>query len=330
MMSLRRGQTGSPTTTHPRRAFWGMFILALTLQFPASGFCGQEARKSGNATTHTSTMGTLTSSQVQVMVTGHNAELDVPGQLTVGNNGPGSLTISSGGKVTDQNGVVGGNAGSKGTAQVSGAGSEWDNSRGLEVGVTGPGTLAVTNGGWVTAGTPSQPGAIEIGSHGAVNASGGTLQGNVVVDAGGTLDPASVTMIVGNLNEASGGDTILEVTGPGEYGQIDITGDASFDGTFDINFAGPNSYAGETFDFINVGFGGLPGTLNFGPDFVLHVTGLGPGAYSDSFNAGTGAWTLTVNPTPEPGSVILLMISLLGLAGLTMPLRRNMAPALNA
>jgi T5SS/PEP-CTERM-associated repeat protein len=258
-------------------------------------------------------IGYLSGSLGTVSVTGKGSQWNNWGTLEVGNHGQGSLTISGGGQVRDTTGDVGNSKMGSGTVTVTGAGSKWYSSQSLNIGVYGAGTLDVANGGLVAAtGERHHPGTITIGTHGAVNASGGTLQGNVVND--GILDPVNVTTIIGNYLQGSGGTTILDAAGGsiGNYGQLDITGNAILNGTLDIDFIdGFVPANGETFDFINVG-----GTGNFSGLNIV-VNGIG-GTYTDSFI--NGQWDFTANsdpppdPAPEPGTQALLATALVGMA----------------
>ena len=69
--------------------------------------------------------------------------------LAVGQNGTGTLTIQSGGTVSNVFGAVGNLPGSQGTVTVTGAGSTWTNTGTVMVGGLGTGTLTIQNGGTV-------------------------------------------------------------------------------------------------------------------------------------------------------------------------------------
>lgn len=72
------------------------------------------------------------------------------GGLNVGYRGTGSLTISSGGTVTDTTGQIGSNTGSLGSVTVDGTGSTWANTSYVQVGSSGTGSLVISNGGVVS------------------------------------------------------------------------------------------------------------------------------------------------------------------------------------
>jgi PEP-CTERM motif len=183
----------------------------------------------------------------------------------------------------------------------------WNNSFGLQVGVGGAGTLTVQNGGTVSAQT------IDIGTLGVVDAKGGTLIGNVI--NGGTLDPLGTANIVGDFTQNSDGTLLLDVagTGLGEFGQIDITSSGVFDGLLNVDFIdGFAPQQGDVFDFVN-----LTGSGDF-TGLTTEVSGLLPG-FEYSLNFADGSFDLTAlndgqSAAPEPGTLILLGMALMGLA----------------
>ncbi|UFS78561.1 autotransporter domain-containing protein [Tardiphaga sp. 37S4] len=106
------------------------------------------------------------------------------GDLFVGQDGTGTLTIRNGGKVSNVTGDLGVNAGTTGTATVDGAGSAWTNSGDLIVGDSGTGTLTIRNGGTVSN---------VAGYLGSLAGSTGT----VTVDGAGSSWTSSSTLFVG-------------------------------------------------------------------------------------------------------------------------------------
>ncbi|TJW28550.1 MAG: autotransporter outer membrane beta-barrel domain-containing protein, partial [Mesorhizobium sp.] len=72
------------------------------------------------------------------------------GYLVVGYSGAGTLSITNGGKVSDQYSSIGINTTSISTVSVDGIGSTWTNGGPLFIGESGIGTLHITNGGAVT------------------------------------------------------------------------------------------------------------------------------------------------------------------------------------
>ena len=75
--------------------------------------------------------------------------------LSVGQNGTGTLTIQNGGTLADSFGTVGDLPGGLGTVTVTGAGANWSNAGGIVVGGLGTGTLTIQDGGrWNGGGAP--------------------------------------------------------------------------------------------------------------------------------------------------------------------------------
>ncbi|WP_338723096.1 autotransporter domain-containing protein [Devosia sp. XK-2] len=122
---------------------------------------------------------------------------NVGDDLTIGDNGTGTLTITNGGGVVSDTGRIGYD--STGTVTVDDLGSTWDlQGNSLYVGIAGAGNLNITDGAEVQNGS----GIIgdEAGSEGVVNVNGGNA---AWINAGG--------LIVGNSGEAT-----LNITNSGD------------------------------------------------------------------------------------------------------------------
>ncbi len=85
-----------------------------------------------------------------VAVDGEGSSWTNTGNLYVGDEGTGSLTISNGGSVTSSSAFIGKDTGGIGTVNVDGKDATWTNSSFLYVGDEGTGSLTVSNGGSVT------------------------------------------------------------------------------------------------------------------------------------------------------------------------------------
>lgn len=165
-------------------------------------------------------LGTLT-------VTGADSTFSVANILNVGDAGIGSMTVSAGGSITSEQGIVGDNAGSEGTATVTGAGSRWVSDTFLTVGLLGRGELSVLAGGFVDSGVSDI--ALGAGSQGKVTVSGADSvwetsaltmghsgTGALSVLSGGRVQ--STALILGNLSAGS-----ANVTVSGKGSAIDVT-----------------------------------------------------------------------------------------------------------
>jgi outer membrane autotransporter protein len=142
----------------------------------------------------------------------------VGGDLYVGDSAIGTLTIQSGGTVSNLEGVVGSSF--AGLVTVTGRGSSWENTRTLNVGLYAPGTLLINDGARVSGETV----IIGVAAQGdaVVTGTGTTLVSTTQIIVGydnvGTLrieNGASVTSAQGYIGAEPGGDGKVFVTGPG-------------------------------------------------------------------------------------------------------------------
>ena len=196
------------------------------------------------------------------------------GQLIVGDRGAGTLTVEAQGKVSSQNGIVGGDGAS--TATITGSGSEWaTKSADFYVGhAASTGALTVRDGGALRVGStgtrtihvgtdPSSPGGtINIG---AAEGDPVAAAGQLVASAVALNAPASRLV----FNHSDAGYTFdLTVSGAGAVRQVAGT----------TILTGTNSYSGGT-ELVG-------GTLRVAAD-----TNLGASTGGLSFAGGTLATT---------------------------------------
>jgi T5SS/PEP-CTERM-associated repeat protein len=95
-------------------------------------------------------IGVIADSNGTATVDGAGSTWTINAGLNVGENGNGTLHITSGGAVSSAFGQIGSSMGSTGTATIDGAGSTWTNNGTFIVGSAGTGMMTVTNGGAVT------------------------------------------------------------------------------------------------------------------------------------------------------------------------------------
>ena len=121
------------------------------------------------------------------MVTGTGSLWSSGSFFTVGSFGPGTLTISDGGRVTSAAGsYIGEWASSTGTATVTGSGSRWESGNAFYVGNAGTGTLTISDGGLVSS-TGTMYIAQNAGSTGTLNI--GAASGDAAAAAGQVTAP---------------------------------------------------------------------------------------------------------------------------------------------
>ncbi|WP_417689804.1 autotransporter domain-containing protein [Roseibium sp.] len=118
------------------------------------------------------------------------ASWTVSGGLYVGDTATSTLTISQGGVVTSDSGIIGNISGSDGTVRINGGPSMWSNGSGITVGNHGTGTLILENGATTT---------ISDFNVGAMSGSSGT----VTVDGTGSRLTATNSFRMGQGGRAS-------------------------------------------------------------------------------------------------------------------------------
>ncbi len=232
------------------------------------------------------------------------------GAINIGNNvlsNAGTVTVQTGGTLTDGAGFIGNLLGSQGTVTVSGAGSTWTNTGNLLVGGLGTGTLAIQNGGTVNSAGGGSIGQ-SFGSTGTVTVTGpGSIWNNT---PGGGLNIGSFG--TGTLTIANGGMVINNTAftanignGAGSQGTVTVSGAGSmWTNSSGVNIG--NSGTG-TLTIANGGIVTAPAVVianNAGSIGTLNI-GAGAGnpaaapgtltASSVAFGAGTG--TINFNHT---------------------------------
>jgi fibronectin-binding autotransporter adhesin len=184
----------------------------------------------------------------------NGAKFSTSNDLTVGQNGNGTLMIASGGQVNNVNGNVGLLGGSMGSVTVSGDGSQWNNSGGVFVGGAGQGNVTLQAGATGRSGNgldigvgPGVTGAMTLTGVGSTstptswtNAAGTVLVGDLgtgtlTIQNGALLSNVG-DLLVGNLGTgtvtiASGGsvsnvNAVLGNQGSG-LGQVYVVGTGS-------------------------------------------------------------------------------------------------------
>ncbi len=159
----------------------------LTLGDQSTGSGTLTVQADGTVESGDATLGNQAGATGFANVSNINTLWTVDGDLTIGNSGQGTLTLSNNGEVvTTGAGILGSQAGSTGSATITDAGTEWQINGDLKVGDKGNATMQVENGGYVS------------------------LAGNLdIADGGGTstltLDGANSRMIAGGTSVTIGG-----------------------------------------------------------------------------------------------------------------------------
>ena len=141
-----------------------------------------------------------------VAVSGSGAAWTTSGDVIhVGYYGPGTLSITNGGAVSDTTAYIGdaeGGASGAGYVTVDGTGSKWTNSSALEVGFEAGGTLAVTNGAAVSAGQSYL--GVTSGSAGTLNLDGAGTSAHLGGFIAGRLGTGTLSVTNGAMLTTAG------------------------------------------------------------------------------------------------------------------------------
>jgi fibronectin-binding autotransporter adhesin len=253
---------------------------------------------------------------IQMGGTANAGSVDNFGQIATGNdsadtgnnalNVAGGFTNEAGGQVSLQ---ASGDKTTAGSFTNSGAVTL---AAGTSLTVNSGGAYTQAAGSTDVDGTLIAPGGVNING-GALSGSG-TVNGNVI--NGGTVAPGDPTTLTinGNYSQTADGTLVIDVSSATDYTMLDVTGNATLDGTVDFDFLGgyvPG--ANTTLAFLDV-TGAVSGDFT-GVDFS------GIDCPSCSFNLtslslDTGSTSPTPTNAPEPSSLLLLGTALLGLAPL--------------
>ncbi len=215
-------------------------------------------------------------------VTGAGSNWSNAGNVVVGGQGTGTLTMQNGGTVNSGSASVGLVAGSTGAVTVTGAGSSWINgtSGGLNIGSFGTGTLTITNGARV----------INVSTVFAANIGNGVGSTGTVTVAGA----GSAWSNISGVNIGNSGTGTLTIADSGIVtGPIVIANNAGSIGALNIGAgAGNPAAAPGTLTAPSIAFGAGTGTIDFNhtsADYVFAPAISGNG----TVNVLAGTTTLT-------------------------------------
>jgi T5SS/PEP-CTERM-associated repeat protein len=134
------------------------------------------------------TMASFLTGQGTATVSGAGSRADFVGDISIGTAGKGTLTISSGGQVTSEEGRIAAmGASASGEVTITGAGSSWTTTSNVAVGTIGTGTLNVENGGSLNVATTLSLGDFAGAPVGTLNFHGGTISTDSFTRAAGAV-----------------------------------------------------------------------------------------------------------------------------------------------
>jgi T5SS/PEP-CTERM-associated repeat protein/autotransporter-associated beta strand protein len=155
-------------------------------------------------------------------VTGSGSTWTSGGELSIGVSGTGTLLITGGAVVTDEDGLIGDIGASSGTVTVSGSPSAWTNTYGLTVGSSVAGTLQITGGGVVSdeygylGFDPGSSGTITVSGSGSTWTTSSEIYvgyigtGTLLITGGGAVSDEE-----GYLGNLAGSSGMVTVSGSG-------------------------------------------------------------------------------------------------------------------
>ena len=176
----------------------------------------------------------------------------------------------------------------------------------VNVGINFSGSIQF-NGGRMIVG-----GLLHVGAGGSIEGNGTLIAPNRQVDIGGNIDPGlSPGLLTFDADVAltATGRMRIEMAGtaPGLFDVLEITGDATLDGTLLLEFIdGFAPRQGDTFEFLDVG-GVLSGSFA-----NVEVRNLAPGFQFDLRPDAGGLTMVALNDgvfVPEPATFVLLMFA---------------------
>ncbi|MFO0944762.1 MAG: hypothetical protein U1D30_02265 [Planctomycetota bacterium] len=240
--------------------------------------------------------------------------------IIVGNGGRGGLTLSNGGSATANELVIGAIAGVEGRVTVN-EGSSISVAEKVSLGNLG--VLDLTLGGRVSVGDGSVEDVAEGTLH--LHAGGelhgfGQIQGDVFNEAGlvGPGNSPGKILIEGDYVQALAGVLALEIggTNPGEYDQLDVTGDFIVAGDIKLSLAG--GYLPELGDHFELFF--VDGDFDISQSNI-YWTNLSPRFEYDSLFSG-GVYSITITAVPEASTMVLCGLAMAAAAGHQLRRRR--------
>ena len=278
------GETGVATATVQN---YGNLNISgtLTLGDQSTGSGTLTVQADGTIQSGAATLGNQAGATGFANVGNINTLWTVDGDLTVGNSGQGTLTLSNNGEViTTGDGILGSQTGSTGTATITDAGTEWQINGELKVGDKGDGTMSVENGGLVS-----------VAGNVAIADSGGTS--TLTLDGNGSRLIASGTSVTiggkgdGTLIVQNAADAVVAGAGVSLGEQSTGTGTLTVQGSNTVMSAGSLTIGGYGTGTLNVQDSA---SLSTGTNISLGEQASGTGTATIDSAAVNDAGSLTV------------------------------------
>ncbi|HEX5481190.1 MAG TPA: hypothetical protein VFZ08_01035 [Terriglobia bacterium] len=249
-ISAQSTSLGSTVTVIGNGALWDIGS-DLTVGKAGSGNLNVEESgvviNAANSQTSQAILGDEAGSDAIVTVSGTNSRWTDGGDLTVGNSGVGSLTISAGGSVTDVAGDIGSQLDSLGRVFVGGSdrhgtGALWNNTAGLTVGDQGDGTLTIQYKAQVESADGTVGGEATGSGQVTINSAQWNIHGDLTVgDKGkgmlGILQGGKATDAAGDVGSELNSQGTVTVAGLWQN-SADLTIGDSGSGTMTVNGSG--------------------------------------------------------------------------------------------
>lgn len=240
--------------------------------------------------------------------------------IIVGNGGRGGLTLSNSGSATTNELTIGSVTGVEGRVTVEEGSSILV---GEMVSLGNLGVLDLTLGGRVSVGDGSveevADGTLHLHAGGALHGFG-LIQGDVFNEAGLVRpgnSPGKI-QIDGDYVQGLAGVLALDIggTNPGEYDQLDVTGDFIVAGDIKLTLAG--GYLPELGDHFELFF--VDGEFDIS-QANIHWTNLSPRFEYESLFSG-GVYSITITAVPEASTMVLCGLAMVVAAGHQLRRRR--------
>jgi T5SS/PEP-CTERM-associated repeat protein len=209
----------------------------------------------------------------------------------VGSIGTGTLSIETGGRVSNTNASIGATSSSDGTVTVTGIGSTWVNSGDLRIGSSGSGELSIQAGGSVSS------------ANGIVAATGSSVGRVTVTGSGSNWTIDGRLSIAGNIASNTSGGTAFVNIQPG--GRVDVSQDTALFLSSQLTLEG-GTLATTAINFESGGqFNWTSGTLHVGV-FEGNLTNPPGGTLAPGRSA--GSTTVLGDYTQQAGASLAIEI----------------------